>query len=719
MEAEKLKKYLEQIPNNVSGDGASYAKKVKQFLRFFCLDTNEQIEQGSVGGAAQVTGVMLEEINTTDANGMPQNNIKVTFNSSSVTDYASAQIWFKAQQDDVFRQAGSTEGTQYVIEDVTKEQVYIVKVVAVNSKGGTAAFEEAPQALITIQGGVLVPDAPTQFVLTWDNEGPLWEWLYNDNGYIDFFELRLDEHAGVYDENLLERTRNTYSRANPNVRSGTAYLFVRNIFGTYSAPATRQFSKAVGSKPNKPVLSKVIKGVNIHMDDLPAGYKEYKIIINGNDVYYTANNDFVYFVFAGQISVQYCFVDDIGDGELSDILTEDVQLLVQSGDIAAGAVTGVSIAENAITAAHIEANAITSNKIAADAITADKLAVGSVTANAIAANAVRANAIQAGSIIAQHISAGAVTADKLAANTITLSGALQIVGGAVTLNEDGLKAMNTNGSYTLFNEEGMNFYDGNGVKFAGVGRFMIGVAKDGQYIKFTQPWDITPSVIVIPQQLQTSVAGYSTLDLDIISNALELSKNGFRVQVKTVLKAGSGGSQILNTPIMTRVNVIQNNNYTASKTITPPDGATRLSATVNIVLEGTTYTHQRPPIGGITFPPVVFLGAAANASIYLKVNGKTVDSIENVCDEYFGTSDSVGSTDLAANFTVNSNFSDDDVITIEVKGWGNRFESGHNAWTTAVLNSIQYDVATDSVVSSGTGTFIVTDGNSANYTITN
>ena len=110
MDADKLKKYLEQIPNNVSGDGATYAKKIKQFLRMFCIDTNEQIEQGSVGGAQQVTGIKLEEINATDANGMPQNNIKVTFNSSGVTDYASAQIWYKDQQDDVFRQAGSADG---------------------------------------------------------------------------------------------------------------------------------------------------------------------------------------------------------------------------------------------------------------------------------------------------------------------------------------------------------------------------------------------------------------------------------------------------------------------------------------------------------------------------------------------------------------------------------------------------------------------------------
>ena len=482
MDADKLKKYLEQIPNNVSGDGATYAKKIKQFLRMFCIDTNEQIEQGSVGGAQQVTGIKLEEINATDANGMPQNNIKVTFNSSGVTDYASAQIWYKDQQDDMFRQAGSAEGTQFIIEDVTKGRTYIVKVVAVNKKGGSANFDEAPQASITIQGGELVPDAPTQFVLTWDKEGPLWEWLYNDNGYIDFFELRLDEHAGVYDENLLELTRNTYSRANPNVRSGTAYLFVRNIFGTYSAPATRQFSKAVGTKPNKPVLSKVIKGVNIHMDDLPAGYKEYKIIINGNDVYYTANNDFVYFVFAGQISVQYCFVDDIGDGELSDILTEDVQLLVQSGDIANGAVTedaiaanaitGVKIAANAITAAKIEANAITANKIAADAVTADKIAADAVTAEKIAANAVKAENIQANSIIAQHLSAGAVTAEKLAADSVTAN---KIAANAVTAEkmnvtqlsaitaEIGTLRTKTSGARTEIKDNLILIYDENNV----------------------------------------------------------------------------------------------------------------------------------------------------------------------------------------------------------------------------------------------------------------
>lgn len=697
MDADKLKKYLEQIPNNVSGDGATYAKKIKQFLRMFCIDTNEQIEQGSVGGAQQVTGIKLEEINATDANGMPQNNIKVTFDSSGVTDYASAQVWYKDQQDDMFRQAGSAEGTQFIIEDVTKGRTYIVKVVAVNKKGGSANFDEAPQASITIQGGELVPDAPTQFVLTWDKEGPLWEWLYNDNGYIDFFELRLDEHAGVYDENLLERTRNTYSRANPNVRSGTAYLFVRNIFGTYSAPATRQFSKAVGAKPNKPVLSKVIKGVNIHMDDLPAGYKEYKIIINGNDVYYTANNDFVYFVFAGQITVQYCFVDDIGDGELSDILTEDVQLLVQSEDIAAGAVGSESIAENAIVAAHIAANAITANKIAADAITADKLSANAVTAEKIAADAVTADAIQAGSIIGQHISAGAVTAEKLAADTITLSGALQIVGGAVTLNEDGLKAMNTNGSYTLFDEEGMNFYDSNGIKFAGVGRFMLGTAKHGQKIVFTQPWDITPQVVIIPMKLQTCVAGYSTLDLNVVCGALEVSKNGFKVQAQTVLKSGSGGTIVINQ------NIISGGDYgTSGKTMSgsyiasPPEGATKITAVINNVFDSTWYDSDpsRPPSAVPSF--------YGTATIKLLVNG-----------DVKATSNQFGLIRLSANFSKN------DVIKIEATVTAHH-QIGSGSWSSIVtVQSLEYDVNSDSVIAEGTVAFIVTDGNSANYTIQN
>lgn len=426
---------LKNIPNSVDGDGKRFAAAIKKVLSMYGLSTERQIEDMKPGsGTEQVTGITLLEMNTTDGNGMPKNNIEVSFSSSAVTDYASAQIWLasgKLTDLEDFKQIGSTSGFKYVIENVNAGTTYFVKVVAVNSSGGSSNFEQAPQVSIEVKGSILVPAIPRQFVLTWDDEGPLWEWLHEDNGYVDFFELRLDGNAGTYSDKLLDRTRDFKSRANPKVRSGMAYLFVRNIFGTYSQPAVHQFGKPLGSKPAAPVLSALISGVNIALEDLPVGYSGYRLIINGDD-FTSKNSEFVYFLTSGTISVKYCFVDDIGEGEYSDEVTADVKQLVDAADIAEGAVGEKQIAADAVTAAKIQANSITADKIDAGAVTAEKIQADAVTADKIAANAVTAEAIQAGSIIGEHISAGEISTRELAANAVEAN---QIAAGAVTADK--------------------------------------------------------------------------------------------------------------------------------------------------------------------------------------------------------------------------------------------------------------------------------------------
>lgn len=423
---------LKNIPNSVDGDGKRFAAAIKKVLSMYGLSTERQIEDMKPGsGIEQVTGITLLEMNTTDGNGMPKNNIEVSFSNAAITDYASAQIWIASDESKIFKQIGTTGGLKYVIENVNAGTTYFVRVVAVNSSGGSSNFEEAPQASIEIKGSILVPAIPKQFVLTWDDVGPLWEWLHDDNGYVDFFELRLDGNAGVYSDKLLDRTRDFKSRANPNVRSGTAYLFVRNIFGTYSQPAVHQFGKALGAKPAAPVLSALLSGVNIKMEPLPVGYTNYKLVVNGDD-FNSKNSEFVYFLTSGTIAVSYCFVDDIGEGEYSDEVTADVKQLVGAADIAEGAVGEKQIAADAVSAAKIQANAIVADKIDANSITADKIQAGAITADKIAVDSVTAEAIQAGSIIGEHISAGAISTRELAANAVEAN---QIAAGAVTADK--------------------------------------------------------------------------------------------------------------------------------------------------------------------------------------------------------------------------------------------------------------------------------------------
>lgn len=332
----KAKNSIDRIPNSIGGgDGRRFASELKTALRDFFGEVGDIVKDVVTdigeGSAEQLSDLSLTEVHVTGKNGAPQNNIQVDFSNVNVTNYKEAQVWMKTESAD-FAQVGVTSGIRYIIEDVKAETTYTVKVVAVNKNGGTAKFDEAPQRSITIQGSVLIPDAPSQFYLTWDIDGALWEWLYEDNGYVDFFELRLDENAGSYDDKLLDRTRNTYSRVAPPTRSGTAYLFVRNVFGTYSLPATHVFNKPLPDRPNPPVLEATLDGVVITMDGLPSGYQGWLLDINGEE-FKSYNRQFTYYQFSGEITVKYCFFDTIGNGEWSDTVTMKIKTTIDKDDL--------------------------------------------------------------------------------------------------------------------------------------------------------------------------------------------------------------------------------------------------------------------------------------------------------------------------------------------------------------------------------------------------
>lgn len=545
----EVKKLLTNIPNNVNNDGKMFVAKLKEYLKKLGLLTDQKISDNNdelTEKPTQVTNVALTEEHSV-SDGSRVNTILVEWNKTSVENYAKAEVWYKVGDDGEWAKAGESVGTQHRYNGAATGSTYYIKVVSVNTKGNAAEFDEAPQASITIKGNQYIPSPPTQFVLTWDEQGPLWEWLFEDNGYVDFFELRLDKNPGVWNDKRLDSTRETTSRVNPNIRSGTAYLYIRNIFGEYSEPAIHDFSKAMGSKPDAPTLTATLDGVNIKMAGLPTGYTHYKVqvkTVNGDDVtgdeFTTTNDVFIYFFFSGTISVRYCFVDDIGEGEWSDVVTANVKdLIVNADNIAEGAVTTDKLAANAVTAAKISANAITADKINSGAITADKIEAGAIIAEKLAADSVTSDAIQAGSVIGDKIAANSITTSKLASANIDLTGALTITGGNVKLSEEGLKLTGSDGSYTLFNQDGINYTDASGVIYAQVKKMIIGKAYDGDYIRFAAPWAKPPTVLTAPMSIQTSLADYSAVNMYLICEPSEISVNGFRVNNYMKLIGGS------------------------------------------------------------------------------------------------------------------------------------------------------------------------------------
>lgn len=339
MDVDKL---IQHIPNNVSGDGKPFVAALKKALIKYKEDLNKKIDDSTSSAGEKpghVSSVQLLELHSIN-DGVRVNSIQVSWVKTTVTNYAKAEVWFRTATDKAWEKAGESSGTQFVYSGATTGLTYYIKVVAVNTKGNAADFDTAPQASIKIQGSQYIPNPPTQFVLTWDEKGPLWKWLFEPNEYIDFFELRLDQNPGVWNDKRLDSTRETWSRANPGVRSGTAYLYIRNIFGEYSEPAVHEFNKALPQKPTAPQLTSTIDGVRIKMQGLPLGATGYKIHIKTKDSqetveddFYTANSEYIYFFFIGHITVRYCFVDPLGDGEWSDTSEADCKAGIDIGQV--------------------------------------------------------------------------------------------------------------------------------------------------------------------------------------------------------------------------------------------------------------------------------------------------------------------------------------------------------------------------------------------------
>jgi predicted phage tail protein len=138
------------------------------------------------------------------------------------------------------------------------------------------------------------------------------------------------------------------------------------------------------------------------------------------------------------------------------------------------------------------------------------------------------------------LKAGSVTADKLAASIIELTASQGIKGGSVVLDTSGLSCTDSSGMTIQFGQDGMTSKDKNGNKFSILAQCMMGVAKNGQYVKFANPWTEIPVVIITPQNVQTNNPAYSTSKVRLHCYAEDVSVNGFRVRAYSGIAEGAG-----------------------------------------------------------------------------------------------------------------------------------------------------------------------------------
>ena len=382
--------------------------------------------------------------------------------------------------------------------------------------------------------------------------------------------------------------------------------------------------------------------------------------------------------------------------------------VIVSSYIGDSQVVGTKIADGAISTAKLSANSVTANELASNSVTTEKIKAGAITTDRIAA----------GAVTAESIGAGAITADKLAANEINMAGALKIVGGAVTLDENGMTVKETSGSSVQFGQSGMSFIDSNGHAFAGIGRFCTGTVNDGQTVKFANSWDVTPAVFLFPIRLQTSAVGYTNINMYQDVEAINVSKEGFTAVCKSVLKAGSGASFPLSwtcTGAKNAGDVIVYNNAPASYhtenysyNINIPTTATHIWITGEVAACRHRYfSSYNDTIGWV---------AADKVSITISTNTGEKQEHANYLDGGSGTDfilvNNHGFYRATAGFTFDMAVSNVSTVTVTFSFYGECYSVSYGK-----LTSYRTNLDSDVTVCQGTAGFIAIDPNTVPYSI--
>lgn len=321
-------------------------------------------------------------------------------------------------------------------------------------------------------------------------------------------------------------------------------------------------------------------------------------------------------------------------------------------------------------------------------------------------------------IVESMIKAGAVSADKLAAETITLGDNTVngFVGGAVTLDSSGLKTTCSNGSYVKHDGNGITFFDSNGNSFAGIGRFCTGVASDGNTVTFNNAWDITPSVFLFPTSLQTNSTDYASTNIYQQVMATDISKYGFKVICRSIMKSGSGSSVAVNNQFANWSGKAANSGgATYSKTITFPSSATTFNGSVTISCTS-KYTAK---VGGNNYLPAV--SGETYADIQWGVDGNVIESMHQVL-YVFGADPNGASNSI--NISKSISLSNNTNVTVTVRFRGGYSGDGSGDLSTpdyssgnAIFNSYSVNTSQDTVIATGKAGFIAVDANAVPYTI--
>lgn len=735
--SKKLEESWKKLPNAINGNGQNFIFLLKTLLGDLKDELDDKFEEiskisNAVTDAPEEMDEQLQNCKIQEVRVGTNISLVLTWDYSNVKNYDSAEIYIKETKGniadhknwdevEVSRTIRTTKTDTVTVDGINAGYIYQITFQAKNTFGSVSRKSGCPVLQYAVSAMNNVPDPPLEFNVYFNKDGVLWTWKQPVNLDYSYAELRINNNIGDK-QGLLEITQDTKSTVLPPYREGTAYLYNKGYGSKYSTPLIKPWSKPIPTAPQTLTAKATYQGLQFTYSPIPDDCQGICISINGKK-HYTKDEKFNYYCSTGSYTYKACFYDCFGEGiwtaeqtigTIEEIPPDAVHITKQTvfdDGVIVGKyigdheVVGTKIKDGTITTENLAAGCVTANELASNSVTTDKIEAEAINADKIATGSVTADKIETGAITADKLTSGAVTADKLAANTINLAGALKVVGGNVTLDENGMTVKETNGSSVLFGENGMSFVDSNGHTFAGIGRFCTGIVNDGQTVKFANPWDITPTVFLFPIRLQTSAVGYTNINMYQDVEAINVSANGFTAVCKSVLKAGSGAVIPLSWSYHPEWGHPSSPSY--SYNINVPTTATHIWISGEV---GDCYAdyHDADNSDYHTERDITSVTIKTNTGKIQKHPEVAKHGHRNLLRE----SDSADYYIISQSFMFDMDLSNDSVVTVtfSIKGTGFVYSYGK-------LISYRTNLDSDVTICRGTAGFIAVDPNTVPYTV--
>ena len=170
-------------------------------------------------------------------------------------------------------------------------------------------------------------------------------WKDVSNADIDYYELRLDKHPGVEDDNLILRTNGISAVVPLQNRTGKLYLYAHSTLGKYGYPAELNYNKPAPPKPINPKLTAKLGGFGIEVAQIPAGCNGVNIYISGTGEQATTthvhivNTTYTHSCDAGIYTVTAAYTDIFGEGARSEQSAVTIKTQIDESLLAAESVS--------------------------------------------------------------------------------------------------------------------------------------------------------------------------------------------------------------------------------------------------------------------------------------------------------------------------------------------------------------------------------------------